>query len=332
MSIATAKASKVSMPIITNIELGSPAADAGLEVNDEILEINGNSTYLQKNEAVSNMIKRSGNRIDLLINRKKSSVVNPYRSSAQDSVQMPNYEEINKDNFPEDERKIDIIDNSSENNFIDEDIMYQNNKFTYENDKNYFNDTPNFQKEEMNSSKIQITNSEDLKSNSEEYTENDLASFKLPRDAPAPRLCRVRVYESDLGFDVLQSKKTPGLFKVGQIVPNSAAYLSGLRDGDIIIEINGTNVQSMNDEELSKLMNSKKEKDDLQMLVVDQNTLSWYRDRDIPISSRLVPKLTYIETILKEEMENNLVDSTSINRLSQSQSSIESDRGIKHYN
>ncbi len=40
------------------------------------------------------------------------------------------------------------------------------------------------------------------------------SSFTLPRDAPIPRLCRVRAYEEQLGFTVAGSKANRGVFKV----------------------------------------------------------------------------------------------------------------------
>jgi hypothetical protein len=40
------------------------------------------------------------------------------------------------------------------------------------------------------------------------------SSFTLPRDAPIPRLCRVRAYEDQLGFTVAGSKANRGVFKV----------------------------------------------------------------------------------------------------------------------
>jgi hypothetical protein len=36
----------------------------------------------------------------------------------------------------------------------------------------------------------------------------------ISRDAPVPRLCRVRAYEEQLGFTVSGSKTTKGVFKV----------------------------------------------------------------------------------------------------------------------
>jgi len=55
----------------------------------------------------------------------------------------------------------------------------------------------------------------------------------------------------------------------------------------------------------------RKQEDDLQLLVADRATLQWYKAKKIPISSQIVPKMQYIETLLKEELLADLNEQQS---------------------
>jgi predicted metalloprotease with PDZ domain len=129
------------------------------------------------------------------------------------------------------------------------------------------------------------------------------SSFHLPSDAPIPRLCRVRAYEEQLGFTVAGSKANRGVFKVNDISANSPAAHAGLHNDDYIIEISGVNVESMSYQDVIALIKNKKQQDDLQLLVADRQTIQWYKNQKIPISSQVIPKMLYIETLLKEELQ-----------------------------
>jgi hypothetical protein len=111
--------------------------------------------------------------------------------------------------------------------------------------------------------------------------------YTLPRDAPIPRLCRVRAYEEQLGFTIAGSKANRGVFKVNDVTPNSPAAHSGLLNDDFIIEISGANVENMTYAEVVQFIKAKKQEDDLQLLVADRATLQWYKAKKVPISSQV---------------------------------------------
>lgn len=127
----------------------------------------------------------------------------------------------------------------------------------------------------------------------------------VPRDAPVPRLCRVRAYEEQLGFTVSNSKTVRGQFKVNDITPNSPAAHSGLLNDDFIIEISGRAVELMDYNEVVNYIRQKKSDDDLQLLVADKATLNWYKSKKIQISSQIFPKMQYIETLLIDELQSD---------------------------
>jgi C-terminal processing protease CtpA/Prc len=143
----------------------------------------------------------------------------------------------------------------------------------------------------------------DTLQSSSPISRRSLSSYTLPADAPIPRLCRVRAYEEQLGFTIAGSKTNRGVFKISDVAPNSPAAHSGLQNDDYLIEISGVNVESMNYSDVVSFIKSKKQDDDLQLLVADRATLLWYKSKRIPISSQIVPKMQYIETLLKEELD-----------------------------
>lgn len=133
------------------------------------------------------------------------------------------------------------------------------------------------------------------------------SSFNIPHDAPVPRLCRVRAYEEQLGFTVSGSKTNKGVFKVNDVTPNSPAAHSGLINDDYIIEISGRPVENMDYNQVVEFIKQKKSEDDLQLLVADRPTLNWYKQKKIQISSQIIPKMQYIETLLTDELQAEAV-------------------------
>lgn len=98
--------------------------------------------------------------------------------------------------------------------------------------------------------------------------------------------------------------------------PNSPAAHADLQNDDYIIEISGQNVQNMQYADVVEYIKAKKQEDDLQLLVADRQTLDWYKSRKLPIASQSVPKMKYIETLLKDELDR---DSEEVNNRSLSE-------------
>jgi hypothetical protein len=183
---------------------------------------------------------------------------------------------------------------------------------------------PPVEKSNLNASS---TTSIGLGANTSPLSKRSSSVYTLPRDAPIPRLCRVRAYEEQLGFTIAGSKANRGIFKVNDVTPNSPAAHSGLLNDDFIIEISGVNVENLTYQEVVEMIRNKKQEDDLQLLVADRATIQWYKSKKVPISSQVVPKMQYIETLFKEELmqadseENNNLDS-SFNNNSNSESKL----------
>ena len=428
--------SQENLPIITNVDVDSPAEQSGLRVGDLVLEINGKSTHRQTNSNIAKWIRSGGNTIEFVVSRTKQQQTSPqintnqYEDQDEDEQMKENAKRIAEDALQVAKHKVAVtnsltssppdylyhkeVPNENLHNIIVEAInsskvqhpspslSQQQQQHISRKDsvrlsansikQQYYDVSPPsvstspIQSEiiKMSSSKLHqdptnnlasqqqqqeqryspslnvktaSSSSTSLRNQSEpaplktttaiasssssslvvqqqqqqtaaaqsglessssssfitptptqgQITKNvtkqrSQSSFTLPRDAPIPRLCRVRAYEEQLGFTVAGSKANRGVFKVNDVSPNSPAAHSGLQNEDYIIEISGVNVESMSYVEVVDFIKSKKAQDDLQLLVADRLTIQWYRNQKIPIASQLVPKMQYIETLLHEDI------------------------------
>jgi len=112
------------------------------------------------------------------------------------------------------------------------------------------------------------------------------SSETLPPDAPRPRLCHLRKWADfqGYGFNLHAEKGKPGQY-IGTVDPQSPAESAGLREGDRIVEVNGTNVSMENHQQVVERV--KTVADETTFLVVDDRTEEYYRERKIVVSSRL---------------------------------------------
>lgn len=104
--------------------------------------------------------------------------------------------------------------------------------------------------------------------------------------APKPRLCILRKVPqfSGYGFN-LQAKPNQGHF-IGKVDTGSPAQAADLREGDRLIEVNDVNVEKATHAEAVTLI--KQRSDEVVLLVADETTFLYYRERGIPITNALL--------------------------------------------
>lgn len=86
-------------------------------------------------------------------------------------------------------------------------------------------------------------------------------------NSPSLHLCEFTEFGQNLGFVLASFKSAPGLFKAVEVQSNSSAYMSGLRNNDIIIQVCGIKVDKLTYDELKELFKRKKDEQDLNILV-----------------------------------------------------------------
>ena len=188
------------MSIIKSLETGSPAEAAGLRACDTIVEINGKPTYGKSNNAVGQMILNSSSPINLLISRKPSSqTASPHvsRREAYEAAREPEDYSITESRITMSSSRLQGVPTEVPK------VRVHNSSAPGD---------PTL----MSSGSVAAISQTSINRRS-------LSSFTLPRDAPIPRLCRVRALEESMGFTVSGSSNRRGEFRVNDVAPNSPA-------------------------------------------------------------------------------------------------------------
>ncbi|XP_067826980.1 Na(+)/H(+) exchange regulatory cofactor NHE-RF3-like isoform X2 [Heptranchias perlo] len=99
--------------------------------------------------------------------------------------------------------------------------------------------------------------------------------------APAPRLCHLVKASTGYGFQLYSITDEPGSY-IKQVVPEDVGHKAGIRDGDMVIEVNGKNIEKDRYEDV--LMKIKENNQEVTLLVMNKNQYWHCKDNDIPIS------------------------------------------------
>lgn len=123
---------------------------------------------------------------------------------------------------------------------------------------------------------------------------NKMASSNDDEIAPAPRLCHLIKWPDfdGYGFNLHAERSNPGQY-IGKIDDESPAQMAGLREGDRIVEVNGVNISNENHRQVVERIKSNPQ--ETRLLVVDPETDTWYKERDIVVKSTLM-NVVYIKT------------------------------------
>ncbi|XP_058269762.1 Na(+)/H(+) exchange regulatory cofactor NHE-RF3 isoform X1 [Hemibagrus wyckioides] len=111
----------------------------------------------------------------------------------------------------------------------------------------------------------------------ERFPTNTLPSNNLPR----PRLCTLHREDTGFGFKMACSQTERRVY-VGQVEAGHAGERAGLQEGDVIVEVNGQNVEHENFEDVVTLI--KKGGTSLMLLVVDKDGFEKLRTSGVAIT------------------------------------------------
>lgn len=100
-----------------------------------------------------------------------------------------------------------------------------------------------------------------------------------------PRLCKVVKGENGYGFHLHGEKGKVGQ-RIRKVEEGSAAENAGLRAGDKIVCVNGTNVEKDSHQEVVQKI--KERENEAEMLVVDEDTEKYLEEKGIPITLELL--------------------------------------------
>lgn len=134
------------------------------------------------------------------------------------------------------------------------------------------------------------------------YTDPGYCKMVIVQDDdkfPSPRLCLLRKwpnFEGGFGFNLYEDLiSLTGALKVEEVVRHSPAEAGGLRKNDVIIEINGDNIEYKSFLRLAEMLKEACSQNEMELLVLAENDAEWYRIRNISVNSKF-PNIEYCET------------------------------------
>ena len=134
------------------------------------------------------------------------------------------------------------------------------------------------------------------------YTDPGYCKMVIVQDDdkfPSPRLCLLRRwpnFEGGFGFNLYEDLiSSTGALKVEEVVRNSPAEAGGLRKNDVIIEINGDNIEFKSFFRLLEILKEACNQNEMELLVLAERDAEWYRVRNICVNSNF-PNIEYCET------------------------------------
>ncbi|XP_033752275.1 Na(+)/H(+) exchange regulatory cofactor NHE-RF1-like isoform X2 [Pecten maximus] len=136
----------------------------------------------------------------------------------------------------------------------------------------------------------------------------------VSEDAPStfyPRLCHMVKWPDFVGygFNLHAERERTGQF-IGTVDEASPAETAGLKEGDRIVEVNGSNIES--DSHQDVISKVKAGGDETQMLVVDRETDDYYKSRGIQVHNGL-EEVRYKKSDRSEIQENKENKVPSVN-------------------
>merc|ERR1711934_1252847 len=105
-------------------------------------------------------------------------------------------------------------------------------------------------------------------------------------EPPPPRLCHLRKWSNFQGYGFnLHTDRSKESQLVGNVDPESPADAAGVKKGDKIIEVNGTNISNENHTQVVARIKAGGE--ETRILVADKDCVEWHREHEQNISSSL---------------------------------------------
>ncbi|XP_029655044.1 membrane-associated guanylate kinase, WW and PDZ domain-containing protein 2-like [Octopus sinensis] len=264
---------------VMNIISDGAAERAGLRVGDRIVMVNGEDAINLSHAKLIKKIKKSKLTVSLQVNRDES-----LRTPLISTPQSPEVEEPNVQSEQEIEEPIpnepvqEQVQNEPQEEPIQQEIQ---------------NETQN----EIIQEEIQNTLPENTVP---EQPLQDEDTIQVPEQAVSPsytvRECTIRMNGSETyGFSITYSQNSPR-HVISTVIEDSPAYNARVRNEDIVIEVNRSNVQDETHEQVvARVRNGPSE---ITLLLVDPVSWSYYTDNGIEISNQM-PSIEYFTNIVE---------------------------------
>merc|ERR1712055_1183365 len=134
-------------------------------------------------------------------------------------------------------------------------------------------------------------------------------------EPPRPRLCHLRKWAHFQGYGFnLHTDRSKESQLVGNVDEGSPADAAGVKKGDKIIEVNGTNISNENHTQVVARIKAGGE--ETRILVADKDCVDWHREQGQNISS----SLSYVLHLTSERPASPVPSSSSSSSASEEES------------
>ncbi|KAI4904562.1 hypothetical protein NFI96_029625 [Prochilodus magdalenae] len=127
----------------------------------------------------------------------------------------------------------------------------------------------------------------------ERFPKPSLPHKDVQANLPCPRLCVLHKEDTGFGFNLACVQNEPGTY-IGQVAAGRAGERAGLWEGDVIVEVNGQNVEQEHFEEVLRLI--KKGGTPLRLLVVERTGYETLRRSGLPVNAVLISHSIQVRT------------------------------------
>merc|ERR1712183_444631 len=122
-------------------------------------------------------------------------------------------------------------------------------------------------------------------------------------EPPPPRLCHLRKWANFQGYGFnLHTDRSKESQLVGNVDPESPADAAGLKEGDKIIEVNGTNIGNENHGQVVARIKAGGE--EARILVADKECADWHKEKGVVILASL-PYVLHLSSEKAEESSSS---------------------------
>ncbi|KAJ8351466.1 hypothetical protein SKAU_G00229420 [Synaphobranchus kaupii] len=137
-----------------------------------------------------------------------------------------------------------------------------------------------------------------------------LAPSKPSGDDYKPKLCTLQKTSSGFGFHLNGTVEENGLYFIKEVVRGGAADKAGLEDDDILIEVDGVNVEARSYDEVVNMIRDSGSS--LVLLLAEKQAYDYFKAQQIPITTLLLSQASFdvphtptsLEEVKEEEEED----------------------------
>ncbi|RWS31606.1 uncharacterized protein B4U80_09552 [Leptotrombidium deliense] len=285
---------------IADVEILGPADLSGLRDGDRVIEVNGINVQTEPHLNVAKMIAVSGDEVKLLV--VDELTYNHYQQNnySLDSSILNVVYIRTPDKQPNDqtfEPTVVYNENFTEESYVLNSSREETTARTFARYSS-LQEPSTVEYNEISRETVEMTQMRSsVKVEPEAMGSNESGFVSLAEQCngkiSAPRMCKITKWSNDegYGFSLNTPKDRRGHF-VSKIDDNSPASNSGIKHGDRIIEVNGSNIELMTHSAITEMIR-KSPNSAVTLLVIDEESYGWYCEQGIEVTGNL-PNIIYM--------------------------------------